>query len=939
MSEHDADNPIESTDLSSDDQITEDSLEARIENAVAEARANDLPFDELTLSQLVAMFMQAPRRTWGTFLAVVRPRWMAPQSQEQAATPAATSEPVAEFVAPESSASPGRRRNLIGDRTMLQMGLYIVAIMLSWWASASLRTVVTEESGAAFSIGLMVLAFFLWLAAMAIGSRNSLREWWEGRDGWLVPELVARAIVILTALIGLSFLFDSMDEPVNEVDRILNMVGPGLALLIGAGLVWLVLDAVFARLRWGATKLKRASDVEAPDDVEDDVLNLPWYMRIHPARVLLLFGGISFSGLVWFDTDANSFETVTFYLWLASIIMIALAITPDMLGIWRWFRRLMADFGQFHWRRHGPAVLAFIVIMVVGVHLRLQDLHELPSEMTSDHVELVLDAVKVLNGERDIFFANNGGREPVQMYLMALLSMVPGLGINHDTLKLLAALESILTIPLMLWLGRELAGPERRRLGWYLGFILAALLATSYWHLTVTRLALRIVLMPLQMSLILIFLVRAVRYNHRADYILTGIMLGFGLYMYQAMRMVPVAIVLAVLLAAYLRGHTLRDWFHYGVNLVVLALMALIVFLPMLHYSVEQPEQFWRRTAGRLLGDDVIQEVAEDGSITSRDPSLAERVDAFSKNVPQLMSNMRNALMMFQIRGDGAWINGVPGTQALSTHAGALFVLGLAACLALTLRTRDPAYAMLPMIVLIMLLPSALSIAFPNENPSNTRASGALPVALLISALPLGVFIDWAIHSQMKRIGLVLSAVVTVLVVSGSYFETHDVYFGQMPQSYEISTFNYSEVGQIMYGLALSGDVPYGNMFMIASPHWWDHRAVGLEAGIEGIWPNGVYDYDGNDDLTRSIDYLPYFIRDGLIRGNQFVFDPNSNIEVFYNVSDEVTATQLREWFPQGHVTFYDSPHERRKFYRFTIPALGLEAVNEFLADKVPEIN
>ncbi|MAU09248.1 MAG: hypothetical protein CL607_05460 [Anaerolineaceae bacterium] len=941
MSEHEADNPIESEDMLADDSPAEsdDSLESRIESAVADARANDLPFDELTLSQLVAMFLRAPRRTWGAFASVVRPRRSNASAPDQPLTVSALQpEKALELrdIDQHAAVLSARPRNLIGDRRQLQLGLYIAALMLAWWASASLRTVATEGTGFMVSIGLMILAFFLWLIGMAAGNWADLQQWWQNRDGWLLPELVTRAIVGVIALIGLSFLFDSMDEPVSEVDRILNMVGPGLALLVGAGLVWLLLDAIFARLRWSASKRKR--EEEKPDAATEGpaTLQLPWYMRIHPARVLLLVGGIGFSGLVWFDTDGNSFQTLTFYLWLASIIMIALAISPDMWGVWRWLKRLMTDIGHFHWRKHGLALLAFVVIMVIGVHMRLQDLHELPAEMTSDHVELLLDAVKVLNGERDIFFANNGGREPVQMYLMALLSLAPGLGINHNTLKLLAAFESILTIPLMIWLGRELAGPDRRRLGWYIGFVLAVLLATSYWHLTITRQALRIVLMPLQMSLVLIFLIRAVRYNTRADYILTGLMLGFGLYMYQAMRMVPVLIVMVVLLAAYLRGRTLGDWFRYGVNLVILALVSLVVFLPMLHYSVEQPEQFWRRTAGRILGDDVIQEVAEDGSIQMREPSIAERVDAFSQNVPQLMSNTRNVLMMFHIRGDGAWINGVPGTPALSTHAAALFILGLAACLALALKTRDPAYAMLPIIVLVMLLPSSLSIAFPNENPSNTRSSGAMPAALLIAALPLGLFIERTLQSQARRIGVLLAAGFTLLVVVGSYLETHDVYFGLMPDSYEISTFNYSEVGQIMYGQALSGDVPYGNMFMIASPHWWDHRAVGLDAGIEGIWPNGVYDYDGTDDLTRSVDYLPHFIRDALMRSDRFAFDPNSDIEIFYNATDEVTANQLQAWFPQGRVTYYDSPHERRKFYRFTIPALGLDAVNAFLTENLP---
>lgn len=912
----------------------EPSLDASIEDAVANARANDLPFDDLTVSEAIAVFFQAPLNTWRAFRSLIRPRSDGSRTLLTVPLRPSSSAEVAVAPAPIRPSVPQTLSSHLGNGMLLQLGLYLIAFVLAWWGSGTMR--LGDEAALSMGMLLFGIAAVIWVVGFLVGEQEFFIRWWRTRDRWLVPELAARAGALFLAVVGLFFLLDSMNESVLEAERILTLVAAGLLLLIVAGVAWLIIDVMFGRLRVAGQNDLSEEDASL-GAAADSELQLPWYMRIHPARVLFFIGGVSFSALTWLGTSNNEFITITFYVWLVSIILWALALTPNVLGPWWWLRRKIAAVRHFHWRRHGLGLLLLIVIMVLGGALRLRELSTLPPEMTSDHVELLLDAVKLLDGQRQIFFANNGGRESFQMYLMALLSLAPGMGINHETLKTLAVIESLITIPVMVWLGRTIIGPERRRLGWYVGFILAALLATSYWHLTVTRLALRIILTPLIMSLIMIYFARALRFNQRADYILAGIALGFGLYMYQAIRMVPVLIVLVVLLAMYISARHWQDRLRYGMNLFVLAFISLIVFLPMLHYSLDQPEQFWRRTIGRLSGDDVVEETLPDGTIKPLDPTLGDYIESFTENVPQLMNNMRNALWMFQYKGDGAWINGVPGTPVLSIMVGAAFAVGLAAYGVLIVKTRDPVFIMVPIAVLIMLLPSALSIAFPHENPSNTRASGALPAVLLIAALPIALIAERIRALQSNRIGFVAALGFVGIVVGSAYYDASSVYFGKMRASYEQSTFNYSQVGQVMYGLALSGDVPYGNMFMIASPYWWDHRAVGLEAGIEGIWPNGVYDFNGDDDITAAVDYLPYFMRSADERTDRFAFSPSHNVEVFYSASDEVTPAKLQTWFPDGYATFYDNVYERRQFYRYTIPAIGQEGLEAFLAETIPE--
>ena len=183
----------------------------------------------------------------------------------------------------------------------------------------------------------------------------------------------------------------------------------------------------------------------------------------------------------------------------------------------------------------------------------MTDLDTIPPEMTSDHVEKIRDGYRVFNGDYKIFFPNNGGREPVQMYLLAALSNLPGFGFDFFSLKALAVAESLLTLPVLFWMGLELAGGQRKRFNSLLALLLTALVAVSYWHVIISRQALRIPLTPLVTALLLIFLARAMRRNSRSDFVKAGLTLGFGLYMYQAVRMLPVVVVAGVVVALIVR--------------------------------------------------------------------------------------------------------------------------------------------------------------------------------------------------------------------------------------------------------------------------------------------------------------------------------------------------------------------------------------------------
>lgn len=634
-------------------------------------------------------------------------------------------------------------------------------------------------------------------------------------------------------------------------------------------------------------------------------------------RLALAALGIVLVALTWTLNGGNRFTFPGVAAWLASIVVWTLALAP---AGWQWRPRM-----NLRGRVSVGTLLALAAIIALGAYFRLHDLAATPPEMTSDHVEKLLDSQRVADGELDIFFANNGGREPTQMYLMALLAQLPGIEMNFTTLKLLTALEGLLALPLLWWLGREIVGRDDRRLGNIVGLALAALVAASYWHAALSRLGLRIVLTTLIATLLLIYLSRAMRWNRRADYLKAGLVLGFGLYTYQAVRMLPLVVLVGVELAFVFQARSLRDRRDYLVNLAALVLISAVVFVPMFRYSVEFPEDFWRRTSGRLLGDAVIETTDAAGNIVRRNAGIQERLDAFAENVPVLMSNIRNALLMFNWKGDVAWINAAPNRPALDPAAGALLLVGLPAWAALIWRRRrDTVYWLVPLTVFIMLLPSALSLAYPIENPSATRTSGALPAAYLIAALPLAL-----IARSIRRVaggaaGTALAVGVVAAVIGISYSANADLYFNDYRRAYLVASLPYSDAGAALRDFAEHGG-GYGNAFMVAYPYWWDHRAVGIEGGAID-WPNGIL----------STGAIPEFLYYASGRDDKYRLDPTKDLLFFFSPDDDETLAALERWFPNG--TFEErQAYQPEDWYRvYRAPAPGEGGFRDWLRENYP---
>ena len=613
-------------------------------------------------------------------------------------------------------------------------------------------------------------------------------------------------------------------------------------------------------------------------------------------RLLAAVAGALCCVLAWRFTAHNTFTFIGLGAWLASLVLWLYALTPGALDLHACWRGLLARLRRVHWRRRETLALALIMLLAAG--LRLGQLDAVMPEMTSDHVEKIRDAWRVSRGEFNVFFANNGGREPLQMYVLALLAQLPDLEFNFYTLKVLSALEGIIAVLLLYWTGCTLIGGRAGRL---VGLLASALVAVGYWHILLSRLGLRIVLTTGVAALLLLFLWRALRHNRRGDFLAAGLVTGLGLYTYQAARMLPLVVLTGVALTLLWRAAGQR--LSLLRNFAALVLIALVVFVPLGGYALEYPQDFWRRTTSRVLGDELVT--------TDMEISAGEQLAALSARLAQLVENLGDALLMFNWQGDVAWINGAPGKPALDPWTGALFLLGLAAWARRIQRKRSALALLLPPTLLIMLLPTALALSFPVENPSHTRASGALPAVFLIAALPLAQLAGLLRHQLRGRLGLLCAAGLVLVLLTGSLRDSHRRYFVENLHAWQQATFPYATAGQVLAAFVAVTDAP-GNAFVIAWPHWWDHRAVGIEGGQQE-WPNGVVE----------IGQLPVFLDNAMAREGTYRLEPERGLLFFLSPEDEETVARLQIWFPHGQLQQRYSERPRDEFLLYRVPPPG----------------
>jgi 4-amino-4-deoxy-L-arabinose transferase-like glycosyltransferase len=327
-------------------------------------------------------------------------------------------------------------------------------------------------------------------------------------------------------------------------------------------------------------------------------------------------------------------------------------------------------------------LIALMFVMLVAVLFRTVGLGSVP---------LGLDPDEALNGnqgfeaaqthEYRVFYPLNNGREGLFINLIGVSESAFGAGLAG--LRIPAAVIGSLTVLFVFLLGELMVG-------WRAALFGSFLLATSFWHVTVSRTAFRAILMPLLLTASLYLLLKAFRANSKSARLwwaaAGGLLYGLGFHSYIAYRISPLVAITFACAELWRRrrsGDSPRPW---AVVMAVWGGAAVAAALPMVLYFVHHQADF----SGRMNELSVLHRAH---------PARA------------LWNGTRAAVMQFNVRGDSDWGLNISCAPLLLWPVGVLFVLGVALAVWAVVRRKAEAIAAALLLVwlVVMLAPTAIS--------------------------------------------------------------------------------------------------------------------------------------------------------------------------------------------------------------------------------------
>ena len=623
------------------------------------------------------------------------------------------------------------------------------------------------------------------------------------------------------------------------------------------GLAAVALIAAIFRKEWQIPEL--------PEDAAG-----PMPTTVH--GLILLLGGL-FSVLAFFMFSNNRFTATNIIIGLVAVGYVILGVYYSsqkfsFATVWESTRQPWLKFIRSRPTQTWGIIIIAVLLTGLALFFRFYRLSSVPGEMFSDHAEKLLDVWDVLNGKHSIFFPRNTGREAIQFYLTAAIATWLGTGLSYISLKLGTATAGFLTLPYIYLLGKEIGG---RRVG----FFAVSLVAVAYWPNIIARVGLRFPFYPLFAAPALYYFIRGLRRQNRNDFIWSGIAVGIGLHGYTPFRIIP--FVLIILFLLYLLHRQSRGKRSQALGaFMITGLIALVLFLPLARYALEEPmnmDNFGLRAISRLG--------------TSERDYPAPPVQIFFDNLG------KSWVMPFWDDGE-TWVTSITGRPALDMVTAVLYFLGSLMVLIRYIRKRHWIDLFLLALVPLLMLPSILSLAFPNENPSLNRSGAAIIPVFILAAIGMEGVLRAIKGPTGSKLGLALA----LLVGSGMFVrivsQNYDLVFNRYENQYMMGVWNTSQIGTVVKEFATTIGTR-DSAFVIPYPYWVDTRLVGINAG----YPDKDYAIQQNQlPATREIQGPKLFI---------------------YKPEDVVTAEELKNIYPSGYSQLIPGDYEGKDFVVFMV--------------------
>jgi hypothetical protein len=429
------------------------------------------------------------------------------------------------------------------------------------------------------------------------------------------------------------------------------------------------------------------------------------------------------------------------------------------------------------------------------------------------------------------------------------------------------ALAFLVALVYFYHLGKELGNR-------WTGLFAMLLTGMAAWTNILARSGMRLVLTPVFVAPVLFYLLRGFRRSQRNDLVLAGIFIGLGLMGYSAFRIMPFVVLLGFLIFMISQRHEKKVEGTIG-GLGVVILFSLTTALPLLRYALQYPEAFTYRMATRMTG----VEQAINGSA-----------------IAVFLDNMLKAFAMPFWRDGNTWITSVINRPGLDLVSAVFYLLGIGLLLYGWIGQRRWQYLVVLVSIPVLMLPSILALAFPNENPSLSRAGGAFIPIIMVVAIAFESLISSLWQRVRNSGGRVMVALLAGALLLISAVQNHDLVFRQYNQQYQNAAWNTSQMGEIARDYIDSIGHP-DTVWVVAVPHWVDTRLVAFNAGYIGrdfqIWPQDL----------------------------QYTVEENRAKLFFVKATDSEGMQTLISLYPNGFSQFHNTQIPGREFYTYLVPS------------------
>lgn len=408
-------------------------------------------------------------------------------------------------------------------------------------------------------------------------------------------------------------------------------------------------------------------------------------------------------------------------------------------------------------------------MVVTAIGFRFYDLQHYPPGLFPDVAANGEDALLILEGDRRPFFPRGNGREGLLFYLDALSIRYFGVGVWPMYVP--TATVGVLTVLATYFATQVFFG----RLA---GVLAGLFLATSAWHVTLSRTGFRASLAPLFLAAFTAlagFTVRAVHDGKRAlSYgyaALAGIALAGGFYSYisyRAMVGVVAGVVILLLLAALHKNIGFPHFRRYGGQVLLGLLTAGVTIAPLAWYFVQHPDEFLGRAGQVSIFSPDLQ----------REYGLRSAVDA-------LAYSSRTTIEGFFVgEGDANWRHSVAGYPLLNPLVGFLFLAGivwalwgLAGVVWHMARGQEVHLGMIYPYLLLMLAGMMAGVVTTLEGlPHGLRATGMVFPIMMLAGTAGAVIVHYLQrrlvreHAHAVAVGLAAGVVIAFSVYDGALY-------------------------------------------------------------------------------------------------------------------------------------------------------------------------